>query len=234
MSIVDIFYDLWFLLPLFSFLSMPVFILILWRGGKRAGQIFLLIMTLESVLAAFYGVHTFGGAFGPGMMIFCLSFVVFLVSLILLIFIHSRFYRQFIEDEDRKKLYIRGGLIILLLQFSPVIGYFIIRISCSMQTHINAQPIIQAITAYHEDTGEFPRTLEMLPNPDGNNIPAPGCAWLEWDTGYPNRFEIVQCRNGETLLAADSIDGSSILRYNLESVLWSSVSFLDGACSYLR
>jgi len=168
------------------------------------------------------------------MMIFFLSFVVFLVSLILFIFIHSRFYRQFIEDEKRKKLYIRGGLLILLLQFSPVIGYFVIRISCSIQTHINAQPIIQAITAYLEDTGEYPDSLQSLPNPDGNNIPTPGCAWLERDAGYPNKFEIVQCRTGETLLAADSIDGSSILRYNFDSSVWSSVSFLDGACSYLR
>jgi len=91
MTFDDIFYGLWFLLPLVSFLSMPIFILILWRSGKQAANIFLLVMALESVLAALYSIHTFGGAFGPGMMIFFLSFVVFLVSLILFIFIHSRF-----------------------------------------------------------------------------------------------------------------------------------------------
>jgi len=234
MTFDDIFYGLWFLLPLVSFLSMPLFILILWLNGKRAANIFLLIMALESVLAALYSVHTFGGAFGPGMMIFCLSFVVFLISLILFIFIHSRFYQSFIEDEERKKNYIRGGLLILLMQFSPVIGYFVIRVSCSIQTHRNAQPIIQDINTYYQESGKYPDTLQDVNILDEEIFPLPGCSWLEWDTGYPNKYEIVQCSSGETLLTAESIDGSSILRYNFYNGAWSSVSFLDGACSTLR
>ena len=115
----ELFYKLWFLFPLLSFLSIPAFIFIIWRSGKRTVICFIIFMALESCLAALYTVHTFGGAFGTGITIFFLSFVVFLLSLIMLASMHGRFYRRFSEDKLRKKVYIRGGLLLLLMQFSP-------------------------------------------------------------------------------------------------------------------
>ena len=137
----DIYNFLWILLPLFSLLSMPVFIFILWRTGKQAATGFILLMALESVFAALFSVHTFRGTFGPAhghfLSVLCdLHFV-----LTLFIVVHARFLRQFYEDDLRKKVYMRGGLLILLLQFSPVIGYFGIRVGCSLQTRHNARLI---------------------------------------------------------------------------------------------
>ncbi len=227
----DIYNLLWILLPLFSLLSMPVFIFILWRTGKQAATGFILLMVLESIFAAFFSVHTFGGTFGPGMVIFCLSFVIFIVSLTLFIVYHARFYRQFYEDELRKKVYMRGGLLILLLQFSPVIGYFCIRVGCSLQTRHNARPYITSVNSYYQVTGHYPDRLDDLNSPSDLSIILPGCTWLDGDKN--NRFEIVQCSSGETLLTAHTVDGSSILRYCFGEEIWTSISILDDVCSDL-
>ena len=188
-------------------------------------------MVLESVFAALFSVHTFGGTFGPGTIIFCLSFAIFIVSLMLFIIYHTRFYRQFYEDELRKKVYMRGGLLILLLQFSPVIGYFGIRVSCSLQTHQNAYSYISSVNSYYNATGHYPDRLDDLNTSSDLPIIQPGCAWLDGDKN--NQFEIVRCSSGQTLLTAHTVDGSSVLRYDFGEEIWTSISILNDVCSDL-
>ena len=63
-------------------------------------------------------------------------------------------------------------------------------------------------------------------------MPAPACAWLSGREG--NAFDIASCGTGPTLIVSPSVDGGGIERFNLETGNWSSISFLDGACSFLR
>ena len=66
-------------------------------------------------------------------------------------------------------------------------------------------------------------------------IPTPGCVWLSTQPDWPPvTYEIQTCNDGTVLLTNESSDGTSIERYNFSTGNWSSVSFLDGACSYLR
>ena len=232
-SFRSLLFQLWPLVPVISFLCMPVFILILWRKGKTAAQLLVLLIFIESILAALFTVRTFSGGFGPGIAVFFLSFVVFLASLVIYIFLHKYFYRRHPEDEQRKQYYIRGGLLILFLHLSPVWGYFLIRISCSLQTHQLAKPLISEVQTFYTTTGEYPSTLEdIFSEPELISL-HPGCSWLSGDLGYANSFNITTCDTGETLLTTETIGGSSILRYNFTSKAWTSISFLDGACSGL-
>ena len=62
MQLDSLFYSLAPVLIIISFLSLPVFILLLWRTSVRVATVFLVFLAAASVLAALCTVYTFGGA----------------------------------------------------------------------------------------------------------------------------------------------------------------------------
>jgi hypothetical protein len=224
----------WYLLLALMAISMPFYIFILWKSSKWAIVALLLIVAL-AVYMAFYSVHNFGGAFGAGMALSCLTMVLIPISLIIWLLVRRPFGRKFGEDVLRRKLYIWGGLLIVVTHLFPFIGSMTIDGACFRITQQNAETIITAVENYHQDIGVYPSDIETLQLDYLAEIPSPGCVWLSTQPDWsPVSYEIQTCNDGTVLLTNESSDGTSIERYNFSTGNWSSISIFDGACSFLR
>ncbi|GEM_PF-1889794 len=237
MTSFNAFFRLAPVLALFRALALPLFILLLWKRSVRAAAAFLVLVFLEGVIAAFYTVYTFGGAFGLGIMLFCSPFLSVPLSLLVLLLAYRPFSRAWTGGEaaPRRRFYLFGGLFILVWQLAPVVGYYGIGSACYAQNRRIGADLIAAVETYRQEQGRYPDSLEAIVPAYAPAIPAPGCAWLSgagpWDR---QGFELARCSSDVLLLTVESVDGSFIERYNFATGNWSSISFLDGACSFLR
>jgi len=235
MTSEQIFYPgLWYFLLAITALSLPLYVLILWKTSRGAIA-FLFFLIAFSLYIAFFSARNFGGAFGAGMAFACLSVLLVPISLIIWLLLRRPFRRQFPEDLIRRRLFAIGGVAIAFMQIFPIVGSISINAACFSATQRNAEPLISDVYRYEQDFGRYPAEVADLLLPNITQISSPACSWL---SGNEHReqigFEITTCSNGLVLLTNISMDGSSIERYNFASGNWSSVSFLDGACSDLR
>ncbi len=214
--------------------SLPLYIFILWKSWKLAIIYLTLTFTLL-IYIAFFSVHNFGGAFGAGMVLSCLAAFLGPISLIVWILLRHPFQRKYADDLTRRRMYFFGGILVISLQLFPIIGSYSIDSACFRITQRNAEPIISAVETYFQEMGVFPQELEFLQPEYMSKLPTPGCIWLATQDYRPQvSFEIQTCNEGIVLLTNELTGGTSIERYNFSTGNWSSVSFLDGACSYLR
>lgn len=213
---------------------MPLYIFILWKSWK--GAIFFLVgIVLLAVYAAFFSVHNFGGAFGAGSALSCLTALLVPISLIIWILLRRPFGRKFGDDIALRRLYVFGGLLIVVTHLFPFFGSTTIDRTCFHITQRNAKPLIAAVEIYDQENGAYPSDVDSLLPDYLAEIPTPGCTWLSAQPDWPLvSFQIQTCNDGVVLLTNESSDGTSIQRYNFTTGNWSSVSFLDGVCSYLR
>jgi hypothetical protein len=235
MTSEQIFYPgLWYILLAVTAISLPLYVFLLWKT-TRGAIVYLVFLIAFSIYMAFFSARNFGGAFGAGMAFACLSALLVPISLIVLLLLRRPFRRKYADDLIRRRLYVVGGVIIILVQIFPILGSYSIDKACYAATRGNASPLISAVQRYEQDIGQYPSEVQDLLPMYISQIPAPACLWLSGDTYREQTgFEITACRNGSVLLTTISLDGSSIERYNFATGNWSSISFLDGACSYLR
>jgi hypothetical protein len=235
MTSEQVFYPgLWYLLLAFIAVSMPLYIFILWKS-KRLAIVYLGVVITLGVYLAFFSARNFGGAFGAGMVLACLSVFLVPLSLLIWLLLHRPFKRKFEEDHTRRRLFVIGAAVIVLVQIFPLMGSYGINGVCFSATRNNAEPIIAAAQTYYQEFGRYPAEINELMILTDGEFPIPACSWLrgqEYD--YQSDFEITECRDGAILLTNNSMDGSSIERYNFATGNWSAISFLDGACSHLR
>ncbi len=131
-------------------------------------------------------------------------------------------------------MYWLGIFLIPIILITPFFDLIILRSACFNLNQRAAQPIIIAMENYHQDLGVYPDDMSgLLPN-YLSEIPAGKC------TPIPNAhfdiptFEIEQCSHEDvTILTIPIGSGEWIQRYNPETGKWATISFLDGACSYL-
>ena len=225
---------IWWILVLFPFVISPIFYIILQKNWTRLAAAVILLLILESIVSAFYSIYTFGGAFGPGMLLFCLSPLSTPTAVIIFIFFRRRFLRDYGQDRKRRKIYKIGMAIFIVACLSPFIGHFLIDAGCRTANKIKALPLIQALNTYNEEHTKYPETTEPLLPVYLDEIPSPGCAWLSGINHPNNAFNIIHCDNERTLLTSYTVDGASIHRYNFASGSWSGISFLDGDCNFLE
>lgn len=224
----------WYLMLALTAFSLPLYILILWKSWKGAIGYLGLILFL-AIYMAFFSVHNFGGAFGAGMALSCLTAFLVPISLLVLILLRRPFRSKFGDDLIRRRLYVFGGLLIILTQLFPILGSYSIDTACFRTTRGNAEPLIFAIETFQQKHDTYPLDIASLQPEYISEIPVPGCSWLSaQEDWYQVRFELYSCSDGVVLLTNESTDGTSIERYNFVTANWSSISFLDGACSYLR
>lgn len=224
----------WYIFLALMAVSLPLYIFVLWKSWKLAIAYLLLNFVLV-VYVAFFSVHNFGGAFGAGMALSCLSTFLVPVSLIIWILLRHLFQHKFGADLIRRRMYFFGGLLIIVYQLFPFSGSYFIDSTCFRNTQSNAESIIRAVETYQQENGAFPQALELLQIEYLSEIPTPGCTWLGTQDYRPKvSFEIQTCNDGTVLLINESTDGTSMERYNFATGNWSSVSFLDGTCSYLH
>ena len=229
--------DVILLLPLVFFVihlaAIPVFVTLLWKVGIRAAALWMAFLILETVAAAPLSVYA-GGMFGLGSMLVCLSPFTVAVSLLLLLILLRRFTRAFAEDRPRIRFYVLGGLLVVVLQIGVFAGHSGVRSVCSAQTRLRASPVIAAVESYRQEQGSYPKDLDDVIPAYLPALPSAACGWLVSSEYTDREFALKQCDPDVTLLVLDSLDGDSIQRYNFATDNWSSVSFLDGTCSFLR
>lgn len=214
----------------FNFVTLPIFIALLWKGFTKLARGSLAVALLESVFAALYTILTFGGAFGPGLVLFCFSPVSIPLSLIIWILLRRPFNKA-VQDTVRRRLYVVGGLALVAFQLAPIVGDYGIGGYCDGQgTHVGNQ-IVAAMQKYKQDNGRYPDQLAALPPNYLPSIPTFRCLP---NVGPVTQFGVQQCPDGKVLLTTQSYDGVNVVRYNFETGIWSGVSFLDGACNFLR
>lgn len=217
-----------------SVAAVPVFIFLIWKYPVRWTVALLIGLTLESILVAFYTVYAFGGAFGPGIVLFCLSPLIMFVAFLILLGARQPFLRAYPTDKIRQRVYLLGGLFVIGLQASPMLGNFAIDATCFTLTQQRAGPMITALETYRQDQGHYPEDLALLTPTYLPALPTPACSWLSENQGLAKGFALEQCQDDVWLLTVSSVGRSSIQRYNLSTGNWSSISFLDGACNFLR
>jgi hypothetical protein len=221
------------ILLLISFAATPVFILLLRKYSLRVVIAFITALILVSILAPFYTVYTFGGAFGLGILLYCLAPLAGLVSLLIMLGLYPRFSPVFKEEPVQRRVYLVGGLLVAALQCSPFVGSYLINTSCNIMNQELSKEMIATLEAYKQAQGHYPENLEELIPTYLPSLPSPACSSLSGNEPKPN-FELEQCLPEDHLITIPSVDGSSIWRYNLATGNWSSISFLDGACSFLK
>ena len=167
----------WYLLLALTAISLPLYIFILWKSWEGAIVYLGLVFTL-AIYMAFFSVHNFGGAFGAGMALSCLTAFLVPISLIFLVLLRRPFRNKFGDDLIRRRLYIFGGLLIILTQLFPIIGSQSIDAACFRITQRNAVPLISAIETYQQANGTYPSVIASLQPEYLSEIPAPGCSWL--------------------------------------------------------
>ena len=213
--------------------AIPIFIVLLWKRSTRAAAGWLIFLVLESIAAAFLSVYA-SGMFGLGGIMSCLSLPTAIVSLCMLFLLLLRFFRTFEQDRPRRRFYLIGGLVIVALQFGVFIGQFGIKSACFTLTRERAAPIIAAAESYRQEHESDPQELEEIVPSYLPDLPSPACGWLRTDGQSQAGFTLERCEPDTTLLTVYAVDESFIRRYDFSTGNWSTVSFLDGTCSYLR
>jgi hypothetical protein len=222
-----------FIFVCISAAAVPLFVFLLRKYSIKLALVGVVALIIEAILASFYTVYAFGGAFGPGFILYCISPLVTLFSLTVLVFPRS-FPPTFNQDWRRRTFYWVAGLLIVSLQLCPFVGSYFINFNCYVANQVKAEEMIAALEAYRQDQGQYPEELETLIPTYLPSLPTPACGSLSGDSRKPE-FDLEQCRfSGETLLTLKSVDSSSIQRYNFATGNWSSTSLFEGTCSFLR
>jgi len=212
---------------------LPILILLIRRAPLWASYIFLAAAIVEGIFGALYTLVMFGGAFGPGILSFCLSASIFPILFIGWIIMGRRLFPQL--DRSRRLIYNIGGIIILLAQAAPVIGNFGIGGYCDNKAREYGNEIVKAIQGYQKDNGTYPEKVENLIPDYLPSTPAYSCLsnlGLHYDSLTAD-YQIKKC-GGKISLATRSADGSSDIWYDFETGQWSSASFFDSGCGPLN
>jgi hypothetical protein len=129
--------------------AFPVFAFTLSKKPNTAVGI-LVFLILVGAFNAFYTVLTFGGAFGPGVLLLFSSFLAIPLSVVLLIVGWPFFYWAVGKNYLRHGLYLGGGLVIVALQFAPLVGNFGVGGYCDEHTRQIGNQIVTALENYRQ------------------------------------------------------------------------------------
>ena len=212
-------------------LALPFFTFILEQISRKWAMAFLGFMTLESIMVAFYTVLTFSGAFGPGILLFFSPCLTIPLSLIMLVMGWPRASRAARRSNLQRGFYLIGCIAIIGMQAAPMVGNSAIGGYCDGQTTQAGNQIAAALQEYKRYKGDYPSSLETLAPGYLAQVPYQQCLG---PLGRKVDFQLVKCRNNVVLLTTHSFNGAEVLRYNFQVGKWSSISFLDGTCSYIQ
>ena len=227
-------YDLLFIalvLILIDLTAFPIYAVALSKKPSIALG-FLVFLIVSSALNAFFTILTFGGAFGPGFLVFLSACLAIPMSAIFLLIGWPFFYRAVGKNYLRHSLYLGGGLIIVCLQFAPLYGDLGIGGACDKRTMQIGNQIVVELENYRQDNGEYPTELNALVPGYLSQLPTNKCLG---SVGPEITFQLRECaQDGIALLTASSFDGWKVLRYNLSTSNWSGLDFLEGECGFLQ
>jgi hypothetical protein len=202
----------------------------------RAALIYGAVALAGALFTSYQALYSFGGGFGYGVVLCFVSGVFGGVVSIWLLVITVRILRSRPWQGIRRQqvLVLAGIPLIVLTVYAPVVGPFGLGGICDWLNRDRAQPLIAGVQAYQSDNGGmYPPNLAALAPKYAVDLPQPACfpAGSTWE--YKD-FGLTHCPTGETLLTIYTIRGVSVQRYNFSTGRWSSISFLDGECNFLR
>lgn len=210
---------------------------ILWgyHGWRRSGSVH---SWMALALLAFYGlvmtyltIDYFGGAFGPGVLMLCIAPPFGILGLL----IHFRLSRRYRSEENvLAPIWWRSLLLavfVVTVFMAPLPGYYAVTSLCNGLHARAAEPLVQALDDYREAQGNYPGTVEALVPEYIEAIPTPFCFGLFPQAQYQS-YTLERCP--EPILWLDVVQRGFPQRLNLETGEWSTISFLDGVCSFLE
>jgi hypothetical protein len=216
--------------------ALPIFIWLLKRS-VQASLLFLGAMIIANVVTTVDVALTMGGGFGTGTVVFlvsCLSAPLAVIPLSVYLFLRRKHFARAVGDDTlKRRLYVVGGILLIALPFTPAAGTNAMSGYCDGQIEQAGNPIVQAMNQYRQANGYYPSTMDTLVPAYLGRVPtAPSCLGKD---NKSVKYEIQTCSESVTLLTAKpSFDDADDLRYNFATGNWSGISFLDGACNFLR
>lgn len=205
------------------------------RGVKRQlAWLPLVLMLCLTPIVSYITVISFSGAFGPGTLMIC-GAIPFAVVGFLVHHYAGRRSEKAKNDMPSLQWWIKLLLTIyiVVINLAPLLGFNFITGTCSNIHARQARPIIAALKAYQTDYGNYPSDLGELESSYIGYIPQPLCFHIFPITDYALGYTLEWCNSEKPILWLDVIQGGFPQRYNLEKDEWSSISFLDGVCSFL-
>ena len=145
----------------------------------------------------------------------------------------ARFFRRYPDDLSRRRLYLIGLVLVPLVQLAPWLGSRATSLSCDAMNRERAMIIVGAVADYHQANGEYPADLTALVPDYLDALLAPSCFDADVSPYTQHEYELVTCRGGQVVSTVDAFSTDFIQRYDLATGQWSTVSFLDGVCSFL-
>ena len=201
-------------------LSMAAYVTLLqWR--TRPAVCFLIAITLVNVFTAL--------AAGSipwilGIWLLCPSPIIAFLSLVVLFAKWKASWRAFKDNTRRSNLYLFGGLLIVALQLSPIIGFWGVDKVCSTVARNQSSDVIMALENYRQDKGHYPTEPKVLVPTYLQALPFSVCG---------QELDLVHCQSGDTLLVFSSTNNLGTHRYNLKTKQWSVIDTLDfDLCDY--
>ncbi len=219
------------ILIILNLLAVPIFLGILRKMGVEAAIAFTAGFGLISLFVGYYTFDTFGGAFGPGILLYFASCFIVPASGMILATSWSRFFGNRQGTALQKRVFLVGGIVIIIFQTAPIVGTSVIGRYCDKQIQQAGNQIVEAVLNYQQNNGTYPTELNALMPAYISTVPTYQC--FAGDTP-PAQFQIQTCGDAITILKTESSSGSDIMRFNFNTGQWSSISFLDGECNYLR
>ena len=207
----------------------PIFTIFIKRFPSWVSFLFLFLTMTGAIFTAFYTIVTFGGAFGPGLLLFLSSVVVTFIGILIWMFSSKNLFEHI--EKKKKNLYILGSCIIIFAQFSPVIGKYGIGGYCDIKITQFGNSIVVAIQEYKHQNNVYPTTLYKLKPEYFQKDPVYSCMGkigISHETLVAN-FYFQEC-NEKPSLVTSSTDGVYTKWYDLTTGQWSKISWLDSNC----
>ncbi len=165
----------------------------------------------------------------------CLLIPVALIAAIITIWLRSRQWETLQNNASLRRMFYLGAVLIPILLAAPFFELIAFRSLCFSLNQRSAQPLIAAVERYHTQEGAYPPSLSYLLPGYLDAIPRGKCTPLNESSFEAPAFDLYVCSPEEsTILTVPIGSGEWIQRYNFESGKWATISFLDGACSYLE
>jgi len=165
----------------------------------------------------------------------CLLFPIALITTLIMVFWRRKQLDQLASNRSLRRWYLAGVILVPLILILPFFELFGIQMGCFRLNRRAAQPIITALDEYQRDNEKYPEVLDDLVPKYLDLVPHGSCSPHSRPEYEPLEFEIQVCSNEDVPILTIPIGtGEWIQRYNLETGDWARISFLDGACSYLK
>ena len=135
-------------------------------------------------------------------------------------------------NNQRKVVYVIGGMLILFAQSSPVIGTQGIGGYCDESKMEYGNSIVIAVQQYYNDKNAYPSKIEDLVPGYLSSKPTHNCMQQLglMQNVFVARYEIMEREEKPSLVTYSTV-GARDIWYDFELGQWSSVSSLDSSCN---